>query len=157
MSAAKTVFRNAFFSYGRTLIATVLTLFSSRWILADLGASDFGLYGLVGGILTFVTLIAGVLNQGSNRFMAYATGSGDVCEVRRWFNVAANVYFCLPIILLLIGWFLGDVFVKYVLKIPPDRVVVSLWIVRFTLLSLTVTLLSMPYQSLLIARQHIHI
>lgn len=157
MSTAKTVFRNAFFSYGRTLIAAVLTLFSSRWILSDLGASDFGLYGLVGGVLTFVMLIAGVLNQGSNRFMAYATGSADVLEVRRWFNVAANVYFCLPIILLPIGWALGDVFVKCVLKIPPDRIVVSLWIVRFTLLSLTATLLSMPYQSLLIARQHIHI
>lgn len=157
MSVTKTVFRNAFFSYGRTLIATVLTLFSSRWILSDLGASDFGLYGLVGGVLTFVTLIAGVLNQGSNRFMAYATGSDDALEVRRWFNVAANVYFCLPVVLLPIGWVLGDVFVKCILKIPPDRVAVSLWIVRFTLLSLTVTLLSMPYQSLLIARQHIHI
>lgn len=157
MSTAKTVFRNAFFSYGRTLVATVLTLFSSRWILADLGASDFGLYGLVGGVLTFVSLIAGVLNQGSNRFMAYATGSNDASEVRRWFNVAANVYFCLPIILLPIGWLLGDFFVKGVLKIPPERIVVSLWIVRFTLLSLTATLLSMPYQSLLIARQYIHL
>lgn len=157
MSTAKIVFRNAFFSYGRTLIAAGLTLFSSRWILADLGASDFGLYGLVGGVLAFVSLIAGVLNQGSNRFMAYATGSADADDVRRWFNVSANIYFCLPLVLLPVGWLLGDVFIKYVLKIPPGRIAVSLWIVRFTLISLAVTLLSMPYQSLLIARQYIHL
>ena len=73
MSASKTVLRNTIFSYGRTLISAALTLFSSRWVLADLGASDYGIYGLAGGLLFFVSFISSILSQGTSRYLAYAT------------------------------------------------------------------------------------
>lgn len=157
MSAAKTILRNALFSYGRTLIAAALTLFSSRWVLADLGSSDYGIYGLVGGLLVFIGFISGVLSQGANRFMAYAIGQNDRDEVCRWFNAAANIYFCLPFLLIPLGIFVGDYFVYHVLSIPSDRLDASIWILRCTLVSFSGTLFSMPYQSLLNAKQYIHL
>lgn len=157
MSASKTIVRNALFSYGRTLIAAGLTLFSSRWILADLGASDYGVYGLVGVLLVFVTYISGVLGQATGRYLSFAIGEGNKENVVRWFNTSTNIYFCLPVFLVPIGLVGGEMCVRYVLRIPPDRLHAALWILRCSLISVSGMLISMPYQSILIARQYIHI
>lgn len=157
MGAAKTIVRNALFSYGRTIVAAALTLFSSRWVLAELGASDYGIYGLIGSVLLFIGFISSVLNQGANRYMAFSEGSDSHGTVQEWFNTTANIYFCLPVVLMPIGLIVGEVLIRYVLNIPDSRVPAACWLLRFALISLTGLLISMPYQSLMVAKQYIHI
>lgn len=157
MSARKTVLRNTIFSYGRTLISAALTLFSSRWVLADLGASDFGIYGLAGGLLFFVSFISSILSQGTSRYLAYATGSGSPEEVTKWFNTALNVFFCLPFVLIPIGLCVGELLVRFVLKIDPPRIAAALWVFRYSLISFFAVLVATPFLSLLTSKQKIHI
>lgn len=47
----KRIFLNIVATYGRSLYALVCGLFISRWVLAALGKEDFGLYGVVGGLM----------------------------------------------------------------------------------------------------------
>ena len=157
MSASKTVLRNTIFSYGRTLIAAALTLFSSRWVLADLGASDYGIYGLAGGLLFFVSFISSILSQGTSRYLAYATGSGSSEEVTKWFNSALNVFVCLPFVLIPIGLCVGELLVRFVLKIEPTRIASALWVFRCSLISFFAVLVATPFLSLLTSKQKIHI
>ena len=41
---------NAMATYGRSLFAMLLGIFSSRWVLMSLGQVDYGLFGVVGVI-----------------------------------------------------------------------------------------------------------
>lgn len=157
MSASKTVLRNTIFSYGRTLISAALTLFSSRWVLADLGGSDYGIYGLAGGLLFFVSFISSILSQGASRYLAYATGSGSPEEVTKWFNTALNVFVCLPFVLIPIGLGVGELLVRFVLRIEPTRIAAALWVFRCSLISFFAVLLATPFLSLLTSKQKIHI
>lgn len=157
MASCKIVLRNTLFSYGRTLISAVLTLFSSRWVLADLGASDYGIYGLAGGFLLFVSFISSILSQGTGRYLAYATGSGSSKEVTKWFNAALNIFFCLPLILIPIGLVAGEVIIRFVLKIDPIRINAALWVFRCSILSFFFVLIATPFLSLLMSKQKIHI
>ena len=43
-------------TYGRSLYALVCGLFISRWVLAAAEKSEFGLYGVVGG-MTVIALV----------------------------------------------------------------------------------------------------
>ena len=45
------IFQNACATYARSVVALALGLFSSRWVLQALGASDFGLYAVVGALV----------------------------------------------------------------------------------------------------------
>ena len=157
MSSSKIIIRNALFSYGRTLISAALTLFSSRWILADLGASDFGVYGLAGGLLFFVSFISSILSQGTGRYLAFAIGTGSKESVMEWFNTALNVFFCLPLVLIPIGWGIGEIMVRFVLKIDPSRVHAALWVFRCSLVSFFAVLIATPFLSLLTSKQMIHV
>lgn len=153
---AKRIFTNAMFSYGRALTSAALSLLSSRWVLAALGASDFGLYGLVGGLLIMVTFISSILSQGVSRFMAYAIGENVEGRVKEWFNVALNIYFLLPLIILPLGWGIGIYFINHVLDIPPDRIDSAVWVLRFSLFTVLFKMLATPYIGVLTAYQLIN-
>lgn len=154
--AAKRIFTNVLFSYGRTLTAAVLTLLSSRWVLAALGASDFGLYGLVGGLLIMVTFINAILSQGVSRFLAYAIGENVEGGVKEWFNAALNIFVLLPVVILPLGWGIGIYFINHVLDIPPDRIASAVWVLRFSLVTVFFSMISMPFLGILTAFQFIH-
>ena len=58
MSPNRQIFLNIVATYGRSLYALVCGVFIGRWVLAALGTSEFGLYGVVGG-MAVVELLAG--------------------------------------------------------------------------------------------------
>ena len=57
MPPNRRIFLNIVATYGRSLYALVCGLFISRWVLAVLGKTDFGLYGVVGGMMGIVMLV----------------------------------------------------------------------------------------------------
>lgn len=157
MSRSQRVFVNVVFAYARSLIAAGLGLFSSRWVLSSLGAPDYGLYGLVGGILILMTFINSVLSQGVNRFLAYAIGENKENGVLEWFNTALNIYVLLPVIIVPLGWLVGWGGIEYVLKIDSARMTASYYVLGFSLVSIFFAMLAMPFLSILYAYQHIHV
>ena len=56
MSPNRRIFLNIVATYGRSLYALVCGLFISRWVVAALGKSEFGLCGVVGGMTVIVML-----------------------------------------------------------------------------------------------------
>ena len=56
MSPNRRIFLNIIATYGRSLYALVCGLYISRWVLAALGRTDFGLYGVVGGMMVMALL-----------------------------------------------------------------------------------------------------
>ena len=106
---------NTVASYANSLIALFVALFSVRWVLQGLGQVDYGLYGVVGSIILLITFISGTLSIGVSRFYAYSIGQiyslpkveADE-ELKRWFNTALSIHILLPILLIGIGWPLGE-------------------------------------------------
>ena len=62
MTSNRRIFLNIVATYGRSLYALVCGLFISRWVLAALGKTDFGLYGVVGGMMV-IALLAFTMRQ----------------------------------------------------------------------------------------------
>ncbi len=56
MSPKRRIFLNIVATYGRRLYALVCGLFTARWVMAAVGKSEFGLYGVVGGMTVIVML-----------------------------------------------------------------------------------------------------
>ena len=54
----KRIVKNTFFVYLRLFVVTVISLVSTRFVLQALGASDFGLYNIVGSIRTMLNIVS---------------------------------------------------------------------------------------------------
>jgi O-antigen/teichoic acid export membrane protein len=153
--ASRRIIFNTLATYIRSVIAAGLGLFSSRWVLAALGASDYGLFAVVGSIITFITFLNGVMAGSASRHFAFALGRGDSDDVNKWFNTSLSIHLILPVVLISIGWPIGEYCIRQVLTIPPTRIAACLWVFRLSLIVAFVGMASIPYSAMFTAKQHI--
>ena len=69
MTQNRRILLNIVATYGRSLYALVCGLFISRWVLAALGKTDFGVCGVVVGMMV-IELLAGTMRRGRVAFAA---------------------------------------------------------------------------------------
>lgn len=139
-----------------------MSLFSTRWVLEALGQSDYGLFGVVGSLIVMITFLNGGLQVGVTRFYAYAIGEGQnesveaaTDRLKRWFNTAFSIHLVLPLILVLIGWPIGEYAIQHWLTIPDARVAASLTVFRVSLLTAFITVFCVPFLAMYTAHQRI--
>ena len=152
---------NIIFTYGRSLLTIIGTLFISRWVLMALGQVDYGLFGVIGGMIVFVQFVNNVLAGATARFYAFSVGESkndieqglDNC--RKWFNTALTIHTLLPLCLIIIGYPIGKWAVFNWLTIPPDRIQACLWVWRFFCFSSFVAMVNVPFMAMFTAKQYI--
>jgi len=162
MKPSTRIILNTLATYGRSVLSIVLTLFSARWVLAALGQTDFGLYGVVGSLILLINVLNGGMSVGVARFYAFSIGEGHhlsdeeaIENQKRWFNTALSIYLALPILFIILGWPIGEYAINHWLTIPAERVHASLWVFRIAMITTCVSLLSVPYTAMYNAHQYI--
>ena len=162
MTENRRIFWNIVATYGRSLYGLVCGLLTGRWVLMSLGAEDYGLYGVVGSVILFITYLNATLSGSVARFYAYSIGldqsnkkNDEHCDLRHWFNIAIFIHTLFPLILIAIGYPLGMYAVKNWLVIPADRIDACIWVFRFSVLSAFVSMITVPYTAMFQAKQYI--
>ena len=160
MTKTNRIVLNTVATYARTVMAMVMGLFSSRWVFNALGKDDFGLFGVVGGIIVFVNLLNGVLAAAVARYYAYALGEAEKMSseqaeehLLRWFNAALSIHWILPLLLMAIGWPIGEYALHHWLVVPAERIASCIWVYRISLFSAFINMISVPYIAMYQARQ----
>lgn len=163
MSPNRRIALNVIATYGRSLYALVLGIFTARWALQALGRTDYGLMGLVGGLSGFVSFFNNLMASAVGRFYAVKIGAAKkeedlsigIEECRRWFNTAVAMHTIVPFILIVIGYPCGIWAVKCFLTIPPGRVADCIWVWRWTCISCFIAMVNVPFQAMYTAKQEI--
>ena len=164
MSPNKRIFLNIVATYGRTLLGVVCGIFSTRWVLMALGQEDFGLFGLVGSIVMFLSFFNTQFAGALSRFYAYSVGQARVAadasvaleECRKWFSTGVAIHTVVPTVLTVVGYPLGAwVIGSGLIGVPEGRVDACLWVWRFVCASSFVTMVGVPFSAMFTAKQYI--
>lgn len=163
MTANRRIILNIVATYGRSLYALALGIFTTRWVLEALGQVDFGLYGVVGGLTAFIAFFNGVLAYSVGRFYALEIGRASVDrdsvhgleQCRKWFSVAMAVHTIVPAVLMAVGYPVGEWVVRHYLVIPPDRAEACLWVFRISCAMSFLGMISVPFNAMYQAKQFI--
>ena len=150
-------------TYGRSLFGIVAGFLTSRWVLQALGTTDFGLFGVVGGIMAFMGFLNRTLAMANSRFYAISVGACRVAddgataleECRRWFNAALLIHTVVPVLLVGGGYPIGVWLIRNWLTVPPDRVVACVTAFRFACVASLVGMMTVPYGAMYGAKQEI--
>ena len=67
----KRIAKNTLALYFRQILIMVVSLYTSRIVLQVLGVEDFGIYNVVGGVVTMFSFITGTMGSASQRFLAF--------------------------------------------------------------------------------------
>ena len=137
--------------YIRMFVMLAVGLYTSRVVLHVLGASDYGIYNIIGGVVVLFSFLNNALISATQRFLNFNLGKKDINAVHRVFCMSMNSYFILSLVFLILAETIGLWFVDTQLNIPVDRHDASLWVYQFSILTFIVNLLRIPYNATIIA------
>ena len=154
MSAKNRVIKNTVFLYAKMGITVFISLYTTRLILESLGASDFGVFNIIGGAIVMLGFLNSTLANATQRFMSYAEGEGNLLKKKKVFNVSIVLHTGVALatgIILLIAMY---PFFHGVLNIPSERVFAAKIIYLCTLLSTLLTIVNVPYDAIMNAHEN---
>lgn len=156
-SKYKRMAKNAAMLYFRMLLTMAVTLYTSRVVLEALGVDDFGIYYVVAGFVTMLGFLHGAMSSATQRFIAFELGKAGDKDVQGIFNMSMNIHILIALFVLLLGETLGLWFVQTQLTIPADRLIAAEWVFHLALLSFMITIISVPYNALIIANEQMSV
>ena len=86
----KRIAKNTILLYFRMLFMMVVSLYTSRVILSILGVEDFGIYNVVGGIVSLFSFLNGSMSTATQRYLTFEIGTGDTEKLKKTFSLMPN-------------------------------------------------------------------
>lgn len=153
----KRIAKNTLLLYFRMFFIMAVTLYTSRVVLKTLGVEDFGIYNVVGGIVAMMGVLNGAMSVSTQRYLTFELGKGDMIRLKQVFATCFLIYLLLSGIFFVLAETIGLWFLNNKLVIPNDRIVAANWIFQFSIISSINSLMSNPYNAVLIAREKMNI
>ena len=151
MNDNKKIAVNSIYIFIRLCVASLVSIIASRLVLDALGASDFGLYNVVGGIVAMLGVINMAMSTATYRFIATELGRGEGGSLNKVFNVSLSIHIVFALIILVLGLTIGEYYVNHWLNVEPRRLSDARFVFHVSIASICFTTLTVPYHGLLVA------
>lgn len=157
ISSNKVIFKNTLMLYFRQILTLLVSLYTVRVVLDVLGAEDYGIYNVVGGIVLFFTFLKATMSSATQRFFSFAIGEGDNSKLEKIFSINLIIYLMIGFLSLILLEGLGLWFVKQKLSLPPERYESAILLYHLSVISFFFTIISTPFNSAIMAHEDMHI
>lgn len=153
ISAKNRIAKNMLFLYFRMIAVTLLSLITVKYTLQILGISDYGIYNIIGGVVTFLTFVNATMSSATQRFLSFELGRNDMKSYNKTFNTMLLVFVGLSVILLLIFEAFAHPLVYTWLQIPDTRRPVAEIVYHLSVLSFITSFMVIPFVSSILANE----
>lgn len=148
----KTIFVNSVVLYVKMIITVISAVFTTRFALQALGVVDYGLYALLGGIISFIVIFNTIMIRSSQRFIAVAIGKGDIKDANLQFNVNLVIHILIAVATFLIAYPVGGWYIYRFVNYEGD-ISNALMVFNISVTASVLTFVGVPYNALLLAKE----
>lgn len=149
----KRIARNTIMLYLRMFITMPIGLYTSRLVLEALGVESYGVYSVIGGVVSLFAILTGALSVSISRYLTYEIGSGDKRRLNTIFCTSLNIQLAMALMIMLLAEVFGVWFLNSYMNIPPDKIVAANWVFQCSIVTFLVGLVSVPYNALIVAHE----
>ena len=153
----KRIVKNTLFLYGRMFLTIIVNLYTVRIIWRVLGIDDYGIYNVVGGLVTMFAFLNNAMVASSQRFISFELGTGNQEQLKKIFSISVTVHLLLAIIIMFLAETIGLWFLNVKLNIPPERVIAANWVYQCSIIAFIINIVSVPYNACIVAHEHMKI
>ena len=139
--------------YFRTLFVMLVSLFTSRVVLRNLGVENYGIYNVVGGFVSMFAVISGAQSSSISRFLTFELGKGDKEKLSLIFSTSVNIQLLMGVLIFIVGESFGVWFLNYKMNIAEHNLYAANWVLQFSIGSFLLSLITLPYTASIIANE----
>lgn len=148
----RTLAVNSVILYVRLVLTSVFAVLTTRFALRALGVLDFGLFSVLGSVMSFIAIINTIMISTSNRFIAVAIGKGLEREIREQFNINLLIHIAVAIFTLLLAYPIGEWYIGNHLNFDGDLSIAKK-VFYISIAGSAVSFIGVPYNGLLMAKE----
>lgn len=157
MNENKKIAINSIIIFVRLILTTIIGVYTSRVVLDALGASDYGLYNVVGGIVSLLNLLNTSMISTTYRFIAAELGKKEKGNLNSIFNTSRNIHICFAFCIVVIGLTIGEYYVNNILQVDDGKLGDALFIFHISVATAFLSTVLVPYQGLLVAYEKFNV
>ena len=149
----KTIAINSFYLYISSFFQLIVGLYTSRALLQALGVEDFGIYGVVGGIIGLLSFVNMAMSSASSRYLTFELANGTIDSQKRIFSVVFTVHVVIAILTLVLGETIGLWYVANKLVVPEERIYAAHWVYQAAIFMSIINIIQVPYNASITAHE----
>lgn len=153
----KRIAKNTIALYLRTLLSVIVSLYTSRVVLQVLGVSDYGVYGVVGGIVGMFTFLNSAMSAATSRFLTFEMGKGDDTRLNDTFNGALLIHIGIAFVVVLIAETVGLWLLCNKMVIPEGRMTAAHVVYQCSIVASFLGITQVPYSAVIMAHEKMDI
>ncbi len=153
----KRIVKNTVYLYLRMLFVMAVGLYTVREILDILGVVDYGLYNVVGGVVTMLAFMNRTLSTSSQRYFSIELARGDKDRLSKWFCLNITSFLGIGLIIAVFLETIGLWFVNTQMTIPEERLSAANVVYQLSIISFIFQIISVPYLALVIAHEKMNV
>lgn len=135
------------------LIMMIVSLYTSRVVLEALGVTDYGIYNVVGGIVSMLGFLNSSMSNAVQRFLSFEMGKGTDGRVSHIFNIALLAHSFIAIVVFVILEIVGTWYLNNHLVVPHERMEAANWVLQCTIVTTFFSIMQVPYNGIIIAKE----
>lgn len=153
----KRVAKNTVFLFTRMVFSVFVSLYTSRVVLQVLGVSDYGVYGVVGGVVAMFSFLNAAMSGATSRFLTFEMGKDNMEGLRDTFSSAFIVHCGIALAIVFLAETVGLWWVNNKLVIPEGRLTAANIVYQCSVISSLFTITQVPYSADIISHEKMNI
>lgn len=156
-SSNRRIAKNTVALYLRMFLTMIVGFYTSRVVLNTLGVQDYGIYGVVGGVIAMMGFLNVAMAGATSRFLTFELGRGDSARLARTFSSALIIHMGIALVVMVLGETVGLWFLCNKLVIPPSRMEAAHWVYQLSIMSSMIGITQAPYDASIISHEKMNV
>lgn len=147
----KRIALNTLIIYLRMAISTLVSLFTTRYVLQALGQDGYGLYNVVGGIVVMFNVVSVGMHTTTRRFINVEMGKASKANLNKIFNVSVILHIGFALSVYAIALTVGLWYIYNILNVQPDKFSDAVFVYFISTTVAAISIITIPFQGLMSA------
>lgn len=155
-TTGKRLAKNTAFMYIRMFVLIVVSFYTSRVVLQQMGIEDYGIYNLVGSIVAMLNSLRTLFASSTQRYLNYEMGQGNEHQLRLVFNLSIYINLCIALLFVVLVEGIGIWFFANEINISADRMQPAFLLFQCVVVIAVLGLITSVLDAEIIAHEHMN-
>ena len=152
----KRIVKNSLYMSIRMIVVLFISLYTTRAVLKVLGIEDYGIYNVVCGFVSMFSFLNNSMASATQRYYNYELGKNGEIGVQKVYNASMLIHWLLAVIIILFTEIGGLWYLENRLVVPETRMSAAFWIFHFSVVSMFLNIVNVPYMSAIMAYERMN-
>jgi len=151
--SGKRLAKNTLLMYFRLGISIFVGFITTKVVFNVLGVENYGLYGVVAGIVVLFSFISSALATSAQRFYSYELGKRNYEKLEAIYNTLLRIYLIISLVIIVLAETIGLWFLNCKMDFPEGKIGLANFVYQISIITTIVQIYRTPYDAAIISSE----